>query len=357
VRIGAREHRSVILLGAGATRGAYQGIGPAKIRPPLNADFFKVARKFVASAHGSAYRGPFRRIHTFIEREMRLRRSEEPTMEQVFNVLFISKDMPKIFSQGGRPREAGFRREIKDFLRLVVGVLRYIQENPRHPLNVNHHAWLVQHLDPGDTLISLNYDTLMDNALIREGWDPRIGYGFNARHKVRHNPPAPTGGALVNLGDVLLIKPHGSLNWYAKGTITSYESVLLNRPPSRIIVSDVPRAYDIVAQRLVRFFIPPLYAKFFANRFWRALWDTAFRRLTEADSLVIIGCSLIESDFHLRAIVGRALAKRREQFSQVIRVDRSEEVQRRLKQFLRGRSKSGFVTFPTFTDFVAAHSA
>jgi len=245
VRFGNERYRAVVLLGAGATRGAYTGIGPAKIRPPLNADFFRVARKFVETTGGAPYRGQYQRLSDFIEREMRIRRSEEPTMEQVFNVLLISKDMPRIFSQGGRPREAGFRREIRDFFRLVVGVLRYVQENPRHPAGVDHHAWLVQHLDPGDTLLSLNYDTLVDNALVRQGWDPRVGYGFSAQSKVTFSDGPAPAGSLTNLENVLLIKPHGSLNWFAKGTITNYESVLLKRPPSRIILSDVPRAYDI----------------------------------------------------------------------------------------------------------------
>src|SRR5438034_3594421 len=104
------EHTTVVVIGAGATRGAYEGIGREKIHPPLNADFFQVAAKFVRTPEGHRYAGAFQRLDDFVQKEMLLRSTDSFTMEQVFNVLFISKDLPAVFSKGGRRRKSGHRK-------------------------------------------------------------------------------------------------------------------------------------------------------------------------------------------------------------------------------------------------------
>jgi hypothetical protein len=141
------------------------------------------------------------------------------------------------------------------------------------------------------------------------------------------------------------------LNWFAKGSLSNYDEVLARRPPSQIVMSPVPRAYDIVSERMVRFFIPPLYSKFFANPFWGSIWEAAFVKLTHAQSLVIIGCSLIESDYHLRAIILRALARRRRKLHRIVICNRSQETQRRIKRLFRGQADRVDVV-DTFTRFV-----
>ena len=73
-----------------------------------------------------------------------------------------------------------------------------------------------------------------------------------------------------------LIKPHGSLNWYAKGSFTNLDNALESRPVSQVRISRLPRLYDSPSSRLVRFFIPPLYVKFFKNRFWARLWTKTY---------------------------------------------------------------------------------
>src|SRR5260221_11573862 len=101
MQIKETEHTTVVVIGAGATRGAYAGIGRKKMHPPLNGDFFQVAEKFVQTPEGRRYAGAFQRLDDFIQKEMLLRLTDSFTMEQVFNVLFISRDLPAVFSKGG----------------------------------------------------------------------------------------------------------------------------------------------------------------------------------------------------------------------------------------------------------------
>jgi hypothetical protein len=101
----------------------------------------------------------------------------------------------------------------------------------------------------------------------------------------------------------------------------------------------------------VRFFIPPLYTKFFKNKFWSQLWIKTYTAAKKSDRIVIVGCSLIATDYHLRAILSKAMADRKKKYKEIIIVDRSTEVQKNLKSFFRARSETGCTVYPTFTDF------
>ena len=85
-----KKFTAVFILGAGATRGAVSHVvvNRKRIKPPLNADFFTVAKTY-AKAKGSS--------STDAKRLARLRRvfKEEipvrglPTMEEAFSLLYI----------------------------------------------------------------------------------------------------------------------------------------------------------------------------------------------------------------------------------------------------------------------------
>jgi len=289
-----------------------------------------------------------KRLDKFIAIEMGNRDTTGPSMEEVFNVLFMSKDLPRVFFKPGKPRTAGYRVEIKDFVTLV-GLLRYVQSNPKHPGGIDHHAKLVSRLDPGDAIISLNYDTLIDNALASQGWNPRRGYGFKIDPEKIHQSGKPVEN--TNLDDVVLLKPHGSLNWFTQGTLQNLEGALQRKRAPKIELGGVPRAN--VAKGQVRLFIPPLYVKFFANPFWRSIWERAFQSTRDASVFVIVGCSLIETDFHLRSILASAIGRRRRKYRRIIIVEPSPAVVKRLKSFLRARGERTDV-YQTFTDFVKA---
>ncbi len=345
----SRDRKTLIILGAGATRGALSATFSPRISPPLNRDYFNVLANFVKTTEGSKYRKAYERLREFIEQEVGSKGMTAPTMEQVFNILFISKDLPEIFHKGrGRRRTSGFRQEVRDFLSLLIRVFRYVQSYSNHRDNLQHHRLLVAALRPGDVIMTLNYDTLMDNALIEAGWNVKKGYGFSAN--VRYNDLRPVNYS-QNLRDVLLLKPHGSFNWFAKGSFDKLETLLEKRPVSEIRVSRLPAVYESKAKRLVRFFIPPLYTKFFKNKFWSRLWIKTYEAARDADRLIVVGCSLIATDYHLRAILSKAMTDRRKKYKEIIIVDRSPQVRQNLKRFFRGRSETGCKVYPTFSDF------
>jgi hypothetical protein len=350
MHIRGKEYETTVIVGAGASRGAISALKPGNIKPPLNKDYFEMLNRFVKVQGGN--KNSFERLNLFIS-DTFLVPQQSPTMEEVFNVLFMSKDMPKIFREKrGRARKSGYRVEISDYISLFIRLFIHIQSNHYKRNGINHYEKLVSKLSGKDTLISLNYDTLLDVALCDQGWQPKSGYGFDAGSKIEYDDiPKKTSASLTH---VKLIKPHGSLNWFAKGSISGLDKVLSRRPPSKIIISRVPRTYNIKKERLIRFFIPPLYTKFFNNKFWKHLWQSCYTNLRNAECLIFLGCSLTATDYHLSAILARIVKeKRSKKFKKIIIVDKSDCTKKRIKSFFRGCSEGGYTTYKTFAEFAS----
>lgn len=235
----------------------------------------------------------------------------------------------------------GDSQEIEDFLRLTSDILTLID---RDCDSRTEYDALAAALHPGDVLISLNYDTMLDSALVRRGWDPRHGYGIaGGPAKFRWKPKTVNS----NLRNVHLFKLHGSLNWFVRGAFSNLSAVF-QKKPTRI---EKPRMNELSGH--VRQVIPPIYGKFFDHEHWRSLWSDAYAALREADALVVIGCSLIETDFHLRALIGRVAKwrkKNRTPLKYLLLVDRVK-VRRRWSAALKG-SFSRQAGYKTFADFM-----
>lgn len=341
--------KTVFILGAGATRGAFPHIRlhGKKIVAPLNGDFFKVVEAFVA-AHGNSggFQARYNRVRKVFREEFPTRGRWPVPMEEAFSLLYVSKDFPEIYiPRRGRRRKPGSRREIEDFLRLTFGILSAIEAGVP---DTNLYTRLVSRLAPGDTILTLNYDTLLDSALIDAGWDPAKGYGLTGGSgKIRWTRPHPLLSA--SLRDVKLLKLHGSLNWYVRGSFSNL-SEIFEKKPSKIVIAGTPRVNEF--GKFVRQIAPPIYGKFFGHKHWRTLWKTAHDALVEAEALVVIGCSLVDTDFHLSGMLGHAVKVRKSAhnpFSLVATVDRTK-VRRKWLRLLKGcvAKKSPYRGFEQF---------
>lgn len=297
------DNKTVFILGAGATRGAIDHvlINQKRLKPPLNGDFFKVADTYArASGPGSEDTKRVDRLKKTFKDIIPVKGI--PSMEEAFSLLYISKDFPEIYKTGrGRKKVDGMQREIDDFLKLTFNILTAIDKLAS---TENGYSRLVNKLGPTDTIISLNYDTALDSALGRCGWDPKTGYGLGGgMRKVEWNPV--NRDESLNIKDVRLLKLHGSVNWFVKGNYSNLSKALKSKP---VFVSG-PRKNEVKDH--MRQIVPPIYGKYFEHSHWEGLWNQAFKALCEANTLVVIGCSLVNTDFHLRALLGRVVRFRK----------------------------------------------
>lgn len=342
--INAVNHRAVFILGAGATRGAIDHvlINQKRLKSPLNSDFFKIADTYArASGVGSEDAKRINRLRNIFKEIIPIK--GDPSMEEAFSLLYIAKDFPDIYNAGrGRKKATGTQREIEDFLKLTFSILTAIDKNAP---TENGYKRLVKKLGPTDTVISLNYDTALDSALAHYGWDPKTGYGLGGgTRKVEWKPQR--GDEILDIEGVRLLKLHGSINWYVRGTYSDLSRVLTNKP---VLVSG-PRKNEI--KKHIRQIVPPIYGKYFEHGHWENLWNQAFAALCEADILVVIGCSLVDTDFHLRALLSRVVRYRKKKdalFWKSVFVA-GTKTRRKWQKVLKGSYKntSGYPNFEQF---------
>jgi len=339
-----RNVKTVFLLGAGATRGAVKHVivNRKRVKPPLNSDFFKIAETYAkAKGKDSVDAGRLARLKRVFKDEIPVKGL--PTMEEAFSLLYIAKDFPEIYRKGpGKKPAPGNRKEIEDFLYLTFDILALLG---RHADDETGYDRLARKLGSDDTIISLNYDTLLDSSLAQRGWSPKNGYRLGGgKRKVEWEPDQTDNK--TPLAGVSLLKLHGSINWFVRGSYAGLSKVFSSKP---VLVSS-PRRNEIKGR--IRQIVPPIYGKIFEHGHWRKLWTNAFQELCEAELFVMIGCSLIDTDFHLRALISRVAKHRKESgqpFKRAILVA-DTRTRRKWQRALKGccRTTAGFPRFETF---------
>jgi hypothetical protein len=305
VNIGKNDLPTAFILGAGATRGAISHVvvNKKRIKAPLNSDFFKIAAVYArAMGSSSAEAKRLARLKNVFKEEIPVR--GDPTMEEAFSLLYIAKDFPEIYKTGpGKKPLPGNRREIEDFLCLTFDILALLDLRSHEQTGYDR---LANVLRSSDTIISLNYDTLLDSALVRRGWDPKIGYRLGGGpKKVEWKPNQSVHDG--QLSGVSLLKLHGSINWFVRGNYPALSKVFASKP----VRITAPRRNEI--GKHIRQIVPPIYGKIFEHAHWRNLWTKSFKDLCLAEVLVVIGCSLIDTDFHLRALLSRVVNYRKQE--------------------------------------------
>jgi len=108
----------------------------------------------------------------------------------------------------------------------------------------NPHLRLAQTLEPGDSIITFNWDTLMDRALQHVStWETDSGYGFSPHLIYREGWQLPS--PQTSLTSPNLWKLHGSSNWLTSYPIVDYErfelSLMQTSPVNRVYVFEAAR--------------------------------------------------------------------------------------------------------------------
>jgi hypothetical protein len=184
--------------------------------------------------------------------------------------------------------------------------------------------------------------------LVRAGWNPSAGYGIKGGiRKVKWRMPKPTKSSRLN--DVLLLKLHGSLNWYVRGTFQTISTVF-QKKPAEVIMTEHPRINE--TRRYIRQIVPPLYGKFFGHNHWQVLWDRAHEALLDAEVVVVIGCSLLDTDFHLQGMIGHAISVRKRKGNRLKAavIANGSKTRRKWFKLFKGSfvAKRGYPTFDAF---------
>jgi hypothetical protein len=122
------------------------------------------------------------------------------------------------------------------------------------------------------------------------------------------------------------------MNWFVRGGTLDLNKVFSSKP----VRITQPRINDI--SKHIRQIAPPIYAKLFEHRHWQTLWTQAFKALCDAEIIAVIGCSLVDTDFHLRALFSQVAHTRKQMGNKFKRAAFADKtvIRRKWKTVLKG---------------------
>ncbi|HJQ95669.1 MAG TPA: SIR2 family protein [Acidimicrobiia bacterium] len=290
----------VVVLGAGATRGATTSFGKECL-PPLNADFFTQMQRLGKAKHLDITRKVIKDVVALFGPNFGL------TMEDYFTQLDSIAYIARLAAQSGpafTSKEIGAKRD-----RLMQALAAVLEESTdvsrKDAPTCGHHRAIVDALSARDTIISFNYDCVVDHTLrtFAQGkWSAKYGYGFPDPSRIvgsdawdAASPPAHSTGSIY------LLKLHGSLNWQLP---TPDEA-----DPAKAQIKLKRRLYQ--QNGTPRFtIIPPVWGKNIdVDPNLRSLWKNAERAIRQARTLALVGFSFTPTDLHVESLFRIALAK------------------------------------------------
>jgi hypothetical protein len=318
--------KRVVVLGAGATRGAeFVDLAEMDCLPPLNTDFFTQLQRIGTLKHQPEINGVLSDVLDLYGANFDL------TLEGYFTHLESMRVMAEL-SGTQQPKYTvdrldAMRRRLLDALSAVLeesaDVSKKTSRATRRPCGF--HDAIVERLDPKDTIISFNYDCVIDDSLRRCAtgrWSARYGYGFPNPSRVRGHEPWDAESAPDEINrSVNLLKLHGSINWFPLPE-TKTGTIKLRQKPYKQIGS---KDYEIVPpENVKRIQVKPVF---------QSLWANAELALRRAHVLTFIGFSFTPTDLHVDALFRIALAGNK-QLKRVVIVNPSRDHRRRVRSVL-----------------------
>lgn len=308
----ARPVRTVYVLGAGSS--AEGGV-------PLSTEILPVGLELLKALHagppadgrhpylaglGARHREAFEGVYDFIAACMQgyggpdeLDAGTLPTVDELWALLELAREHRARF--GGAAKGADVGRVRHALMSLLYHVLVGCRVEPGGPgLRVsfgprpNPYEGFVRLLGPGDAVIALNYDTLLEGALRAVGRS--ADYGVATDRLGASGPEA-----------ALVVKPHGSFNWLYCPTCgalndfgchdVAHVAIELDDEQCACPTDGTPREYVIV---------PPSLVKNYSNPHLSQLWAVAAMLLRACERVVFCGVSMADSDIYLKYLIKQA---------------------------------------------------
>jgi hypothetical protein len=338
-RIGYNK-RSVVVLGAGATRGAAFVENLPAALPPLDADFFTQAQRLSTSK-------PRELLRTLISDVVStFGNNFELTMEGYLTRLEQLSHVLDDYRFQGRPGANRYLRMRADFLQVLAALLdESVGRNPVCP----YHRRLVETLQARDTIVSLNYDWVIDHVLKTHGhnkWNPKIGYGLPVYVSGKQGVGTrywackdENNNATYPDRSILVLKLHGSMIWFP---------VSADRKPPRL---ELRTRWWHQNGNLKFEIAPPEWNKPTRSGVYVPVWRKAREFIRDARGIIFIGYSLPEADLPVQALL--KVDSDAQELDLLITVNPDRGARNRIRSVLQHRlgRRTRILSFERFEDF------
>lgn len=235
-----------------------------------------------------------------------------------------------------------------DLIGLVANVLRV---DPNQIKSSKHYSliqnWISNLNSRGDSIITFNYDLILEQVLSELKWNPLTGYCMDF-YMPGLDRLIPWVEPKAN--QLKLLKLHGSLNWQME------KDALYDVSDKRIYLSvkDVGSYWNESYQGYYKekysyypYIIPPLIGKKYENKSIQRLWHISRSFLENAKRIFLIGYSLPESDVIAEYMLREANIQNKE--IKIVRKllgnEFEIEVENRFKKIFFSESNENYVEF------------
>jgi SIR2-like domain len=315
----------VYVLGAGASRA---------IRPcaPLMKDLLPEALKILKRPGTNSAVSRIERVAAFVNDffldrlpDAPLAPDESPRLEDILSQLdlAIEEDRPLT----GKYDIGSLRTIREDVVFAICGALRdrldWHSDNEKEQAVRRRGDELLSkflgRITPEDSIVSLNYDLVVDNALANKAAAEAggVNYGIHVRFaQVKNSGDWRTVPyELPSQSAPVLYKLHGSLNWVYCPSCQQLDVTV--RAKGALYVLEAARNFSCkeCGTRYSPFVIAPTLLKTYHNSLLAQIWRHTEERISKADDIVFVGYSMPDADVQLRGMLTRAVFANRQRRS------------------------------------------
>jgi len=303
--------KTVILLGAGISRAA-GGSKPLAQRPPLDTDFFQIARAAERKGHDEVVGALSNLVGDYAH-------TLTSSLEASAAYLYLKA----VDSPSGSPYHKGFL----DLLKLLTVVLAKTTNNLSMGPRSIFYRFLLSELKKGDkpedlTIITFNYDLLAERTLDEitskngnEIFSMPGCYRLNDIAEFTKINGFPTfNNVEKDHKGVSVLKLHGSMNWQSKHTSADPNPSALFSPSRALHVTNSPDVATSLSVKKKRrtymkpIIVPPVSGKWnMMHNSMTGLWKLASKALQKADRVVVAGYSCPPLDLEARILLSENL--------------------------------------------------
>lgn len=225
-----------------------------------------------------------------------------PTFEEILGILEQAVDRGESFKNYSVTQDSPEVQAVRqDMIFLIALILKEKLQR-----TCQHHLHLVRRLKNSGKLrktafISLNYDILIDNALVDlyETDDIHLDYSVdftNFYYKGGWKKPNKNK-------EVRLYKLHGSLNWLYCPTCVSLTLTPKEKRVATLIHS--PEPCRACRTNMIPIIIPPTFFKVMSNYYLQQIWRNAEKTLMGVNRIFFCGYSFPDADIHIKYLFKR----------------------------------------------------
>jgi hypothetical protein len=163
-------------------------------------------------------------------------------------------------------------------------------------ISINHSILSRYIIENGGNIISFNWDILFEETMINTGkWTPQDGYGISFNNVIYKNEKDKEQGILPKVNsNNLILKPHGSINWYSKDDQIN-KQILFIQLKSRLRSGNF-----LLLERQENSYLSSITPPGIKRISFPEVWDKMKKLLEQADEIIAIGFSFNDNDKYIK---------------------------------------------------------